>query len=147
MAAGLITAAARGDLWLDEVYSISFAESASSVWEIFSRFQVDNNHVLNTLYLYLIGKHKLLMIYRLLSIFTGFGSVLLVGLIARKWGLLEQLFSLLLAGTSYPLILLFSEARGYAPAIFFALLCLAILLYSRQQMSLFRLTIFWLPPS
>ncbi|KPJ75884.1 MAG: hypothetical protein AMJ54_13500 [Deltaproteobacteria bacterium SG8_13] len=144
VAAVLIVTAASGDLWLDEVISLSFAESASSAWEIVSGFRHDNNHLLNTLYLYWIGRQKLLVIYRLLAILAGIGSIVLVGALAQKWGQIERLFSLLLAGTSYPLVLYFSEARGYSPAIFFALLSLAILLYRRHHMNLLRLAAFWL---
>ncbi len=144
LATGLIVAAARGDLWLDEVFSLSFAESATRAWEIISGYQYDNNHVLNTLFLYWIGRQEVLVIYRLLAIAAGIGSILLVGVIARKWGKTERLFSLLLTGTSYPLILYFSEARGYAPAIFFSLLSLAVLIKNRHHLNLFWLTVFWL---
>ena len=142
MASGLIAAAARGDLWLDEIWSIMFAASSASPADIFIKFQHDNNHIINTLYLYWLGTQKLFYIYRLLSVVTGVGSIWLVGIIARKWGRTEQLFGLLLAGTSYPLILYFSESRGYAPAIFFALLCFALLQVERPHFHIIRAVIF-----
>lgn len=143
LATGLIVAAARGDLWLDEIWSIMIANSADSFPDIFSRFQHDNNHVLNTLYFFWIGNQKVLYVYRLLSIASGIGSLLLAGIIARKWGKTEPLFSLLLIGTSYPLILYFSEARGYAPAIFCALLCFGVLKEGPPRINAYKVVIFW----
>ena len=140
----LMAAAARGDLWLDEVFSISFAEAANSAWEIVSQYRFDNNHVLNTLYLYWVGRQESLVVYRLLAIAAGVGSLMLIGIIAQSWGRTERFFSMLLAGTSYPLILYFTEARGYAPAIFFSLLALFILRDHRRVMKLPRLAAFWL---
>lgn len=140
----MICIAARGDLWLDEIWSIFFAESAKSPWDIISLYQHDNNHVLNTLYLYVIGKQDHLVLYRLLSVVAGVGSLFLLTRMARKYGYLESLVVLLLAGFSYPLILYFSEARGYALAIFFALLSLFLLDKCLTNYSPIKLSFFWL---
>src|SRR3990172_12519660 len=140
----MLCAAASGDLWLDEIWSIFFAEAAKSPWDIVSLYKHDNNHVLNTLYLYAIGKQDHLVFYRLLSIVAGIGSLFLLTRMARKWGHLESLFILLLAGFSYPLILYFSEARGYSPAIFFALLSLFLLDKCLTNYSPIKLFCFWL---
>src|SRR5262245_13235367 len=51
----LIVAAAVGDLWLDEIWSIRIAQAVSIPTEIVTRFHHDNNHVLNTLFLWLVG--------------------------------------------------------------------------------------------
>jgi hypothetical protein len=142
--ASMIYIAARGDLWLDEIWSIFFAESAKSPWDIISLYKHDNNHVLNTLYLYVIGKQDHLVYYRLLSIVAGIGSLFLLTRMARKYGYLESLFVLLLAGFSYSLILYFSEARGYALAIFFALLSLFLLDKCLTNYSPIKLCFFWL---
>ena len=127
LACGLIATAARGDLWLDEIWSIMFATSASSPKDIFFRFQHDNNHLLHTLYLYVLGRQEILYIYRLPAVAAGIGSIWLVGLIAQTWGRTAKFVCLLFAGTSFPLILYFSESRGYAPSVFFALSCFALL--------------------
>jgi hypothetical protein len=127
---GLIMLCARGDLWFDEIWSLGFATSASSIWDIFS-LRHDNNHPLNTLYLYLVGDTQQLYLYRLMSIASGVGSLLLAGLIGRRWGRIEGLLCLILFGFSYPLLLYFSEARGYSTAIFFSLLAYyTLLLYN-----------------
>jgi hypothetical protein len=140
----IICAAARGDLWLDEIWSIFFAEAAKSPWDIISLFKHDNNHLLNTFYLYLIGKQNHLVVYRFFSITVGIGSLFLLTVLAGKWGHLESIFVLLFAGFSYPLILFFSEARGYAPAIFFALSSLFVLEKCLTNYSTIKLLLFWL---
>ena len=86
----LILFAARGDLWLDEIWSIFFAEAAKSPWDILARFKHDNNHVLNTLYLYIIGKQQHLIVYRGLAIASGIGSLLILRKIALRWGSAES---------------------------------------------------------
>ncbi len=150
LAAGILVCAimiyfsARGDLWLDEIWSIFIAEAAKSPWDIVSLFKHDNNHLLNTLYLYLIGRQNHLVVYRLFSIAAGIGSLFLLTAMAGKWGYLERVFVFLLAGFSYPLILYFSEARGYAPAIFFALSSLFVLEKCFTNFSTIKLLLFWL---
>jgi hypothetical protein len=139
----LILFAARGDLWLDEIWSVFFAEAAESPWEILARFKHDNNHVLNTLYLYIIGKQQHLMVYRGLAIASGIGSLILLRKIASRWGGVESVIVVLLAGTSYPLLLYFSEARGYAPAIFSGLLSFFLLRECQRQFHPVRLVLFW----
>jgi hypothetical protein len=140
----LMVYAARGDLWLDEIWSIFFAEAAKTPWEIMSVYKHDNNHILNTLFLYLMGKQQHLLLYRVFAIISGIGSLVLLIKIALRRGRLESIFVLLLAGTSYPLILYFSEARGYAPAIFFGLFSFLVLLKSHVHSSPGKLISFWL---
>jgi hypothetical protein len=144
LASAVFIAAADGDLWLDEVWSMSFAEMAKSPWEIVSVYKHDNNHVLNTIILYLIGKQETLLYYRIPAILSGIGALLLMTRIALKWGDAECMLVLLLAGTSYPLIIYFSEARGYAPAMFFALLAFLTLQDLLRDRSPWRTALFWL---
>lgn len=139
----LILFAARGDLWLDEIWSVFFAEAAVSPWDILTRFKHDNNHVLNTLYLYVIGRQQDLMLYRGLAIASGIGSLLILRKIALRWGPGESVIVVLLAGTSSPLLLYFSEARGYAPAIFFGLLSFFLLHECQRRSHPLRLVLFW----
>jgi len=140
----LIVAAARGDLWLDEIWSLLFVRASRSVTDLFVRFRHDNNHLLNTLFLYYLGERKTLFTYRLFAVFSGICSVFLVGYIGRRnWGYPEALCSIILTGSSYPLLLYFSEARGYSPAILFALLAYVALRQNSQDFSLGRLILFW----
>jgi hypothetical protein len=144
LSSALIVAAARGDLWLDELVSLSFARNAHSIADIFVRFPYDNNHPLNTLFLYLAGVRQALFIYRSFAVLSGIGSVFLVGYIAgRHWSCREALASIVLTGTSYPLLLYFSEARGYAPAIFFALAAYALLQQNLRRFHPAGMALFW----
>jgi hypothetical protein len=136
----LILAAARGDLWLDEIWSIEFVRSASSAIDILTRFHHDNNHVLNTLFLWLVGGQNTLFLYRLFAVVSGMLALLLVGYLAQAWGRAEALLAVILAGISYPLLLYFSEARGYAPAIMFTLLSYAL---ARRDFDPYRMVAFW----
>ncbi len=133
----LILLAARGDLWLDEIWSVAIARNAPVITDIVFQNHHDNNHVLNTLYLYMVRDSPILLVYRLMAIVSGIGSIFLVGHIARnRWSQREALVSMVLLTTSYPLLLYFSEARGYAPAIFFALVAYAVLPVHQKQTTL-----------
>jgi len=139
----LILAASIGDLWLDEIWSIQFARASGSPIEILTRFHHDNNHVLNTLFLWFVGVQNTLFVYRLFAVGSGMGALLLVGYLARAWGTSEALLAVVLTGTSYPLVLYFSEARGYAPAIMFALLSYALLRGNWCVFNPYRMIAFW----
>jgi len=144
LSSALIIAAARGDLWFDELLSLSFARTSRSIADIFVRLHYDNNHPLNTVFLHWVGVHESLFIYRSLAVLSGIGSLLLVAYLAgRSWGSREALCSLVLTGTSYPLLLYFSEARGYAPAIFFALAAYALLQENQRCFHPARMVLFW----
>jgi hypothetical protein len=145
VAAGLIVFAARGELWLDEVWSINFARNANGLWELATRFKHDNNHLLNTAYLYLLGpQNQNPYAYRLLALLCGIGSLFLLACIASREGAIEGVFTLLLAGSSYPMVLYFSEARGYAPAMFFALLAFISLRASVGRLSFRKVASLWI---
>ena len=122
------------DLWLDEIWSLRLVQQLHSPAEIVTKLWHDNNHPLNSLWLYLLGPGQAEWAYRLLSGITGTATVALAGLIGR------QLFSRLhpgeaparagaaglitavVVGGSYFLIHYASEARGYAPAVGFSFL-------------------------
>lgn len=144
LATAAIITAAQGDLWLDEVWSLKFAGESTSLLDIVRTFRHDNNHVLNTIYLYLVGPDQPLFVYRLLSVVAGIGSVVLAGYVAgRDWGRREALYALATVGSSYPLLLYFSEARGYAPAIFCGLAAYAALGRYPLGDRPWRLGLFW----
>ncbi len=112
--------AAQGDLWLDEIWSVFLVKSATQLLDILY-IRHDNNHILNSLYLYLIGDNRSAFIYRLVSILSGSATVVIMGLINLKRGLVAGIITLCLGTFSYPLIHYSSEARGYALGMFFAL--------------------------
>jgi len=119
--------ASCGDFYIDEIWSFYFSRQISSPIDVF-RLNHDNNHILNTLYLYALGGEPFFFAgkptfipHRLLSVVSGVVSLFLVWKIASRRGRAEAFTALALAGFSYPLVLYSSEARGYSPAIMFAL--------------------------
>jgi hypothetical protein len=146
LASLLIIAAARGDLWLDEILSIRLSQLARRPWDVFLSPPLihDNNHALNTLYLYCVPAGSPFWAYRLLAVASGIGSLALLARVAlRQWGQVEAVATVSLAGTSYPLILYLSEARGYAPAIFFGLLAFDQLSLNLEEFRWRRVFGFW----
>jgi hypothetical protein len=114
--------ASFGSLWFDEISSIGFARQLSSPLEALTKVRHDNNHILNTVYLYFVsGGGTGPVTYRLMSIFSGTASLLLMYLIGRKGGRAEAFAALWLGGVSFDFLVYSSEARGYAPAMMFAL--------------------------
>lgn len=117
-----------GDLWLDEIWSVRMVEQIKSPWEILTVLRHDNNHPLNSLWLYLLGPGAAGWSYRLLSWLAGSVSVGLAGAIAWRQALnlssgetaaakLTATLAMVLTGGAYLLIHYSSEARGYAPML------------------------------
>ena len=107
--------------WLDEIWSLELANRLTSTAGVLTDLHHDNNHHLNTLWLYALGPRDQWWSYRIPSLFAGIATVALAWIIARRRGRLEALFASILFAGSYPLIHFSSEARGYALAISFAL--------------------------
>jgi hypothetical protein len=115
--------AARGDLWLDEAMSLL----AVRKWEPNNPLLVfgwahDNNHPLNSLWMYLTRGVSSAWPYRILSLLSGIGSLILVSTWPLKRAGIERMVLAVLWTFSYLLCLYDSEARGYAPMVFFGLL-------------------------
>jgi len=143
ISATLMLAGTRGDLAIDEVISL-FKSMASDHWyEIITTIQNDNNHILNTFFLYLLGSQKHLFVYRLPAVISGIGLLVMLMVTARRYGKDVPAWTLCLAGFSYPIILYSSEARGYAPAMFFAVAAFELLVRCREQFSVAKLLLFW----
>ena len=79
-AAALRSIAVFNDLWLDEIWSLNLSLLVSSPVEILTKLTHDNNHPLNTFYLWTLGEQHALEPYRLLSLATGVASVGLMGM-------------------------------------------------------------------
>ncbi len=72
IATALRIAAARGELWLDEVWSIRLVqEHAHSPSDIFLHLQHDNNHFLNSLWVYAVGPDGSAWMYRWPAVVAG----------------------------------------------------------------------------
>lgn len=112
---------ARHELWLDEILSLGLARSLQSPLGVFI-LQNDNNHYLNTLWLWCAGPGRSALLYRLPAILTGTGATVLLWLRAPRDTAFGKTASAIIIGLSSLLITLTSDARGYAPMLFFALL-------------------------
>ena len=115
--------AAFNDLWLDEIWSIELVSELHSAIGVFTQTHHDNNHYLNSLFIYFLGQRGNWIGYRIPSVAAGIGTVALAWLIGARRDKCTAFFSSLLVGFSYVLILYSSEARGYASLIFFCFLC------------------------
>jgi hypothetical protein len=144
LGSALIFAAGRGTLWFDELLSLQWARSAQHPWHILELYRHDNNHPLNTLWLLLAGEDRHPWAYRALSMVSGVIALVLMWLSARRLSEKFAWVPMLLAATSFPLVLYASEARGYAPAL--ACLVGAWLVVSARtdRGAVWRVPVFWL---
>ena len=83
-AAGLRIAAANNDLWLDEIWSLRLAGQVKSPWDVFTSIHHDNNHYLNTLWMWAVGPDRRPLVYRLPSLLAGTAAVAIAGLIGWR---------------------------------------------------------------
>jgi len=136
-------AAALDNLRFDEVLSLEGARGLSSWWRVFFVAH-DNNHILNSIYLRYFGEGSWWASYRFFSIITGSAAIGLIGLIGFRRNLTTGIIALILSTFSFPLIIFSSEARGYAPAVFFSLLAFIAFQNYGQKSKKKTLIIFWL---
>jgi len=118
---------AFNDLWMDEIWSIELVRELHSALGVFTQTHHDNNHYLNSLFIYFLGQHGNWPGYRIPAEVAGIGTIVLAWFIGARQDRWTAFFSILLVSFSYVLILYSSEARGYAPLIFFCFLCFLIL--------------------
>lgn len=105
----------RGELWLDEAWSVLLVQRARSASEVFTNIRHDNNHLLNSLWLWTLGPQAPEWLMRLPAALFAAAMLILVAQCAKRVapGFQGALWCLLVA-VSYPLVLLGSEARGYS---------------------------------
>jgi hypothetical protein len=123
----LRTAGARGDLWLDEIWTIELLGHIDSFDQIFWGINHDNNHYLNSAYLYLVGLDSPPLLARGLSIALGCATVAAAAAFNASRGRAPALVTALLFAISYPMVNYGSEARGYAGLVLFTILALLFL--------------------
>ena len=141
--AGLAIGAALGDLWFDEIWSVDLARHVRSPQAIVTDLHHDNNHLLNTLFLYCLGKRQHWFWYRTLSLLMGVGMVALLVRVALRRGFLDALTVVCLAGVAYPVVLYSSEARGYSTAMFFGVASFMSFQACWQRREWWRRLLFW----
>src|SRR5688500_7776446 len=81
---GLRIAASMDAFWIDEIISWKFARGANSILDLFTRVHSDNNHHLNTIWMYLVGDVRYWQLYRIPAIATGTVAAALCAALARK---------------------------------------------------------------
>ena len=143
-AAALRLAAVFNDFWLDEIWSLNLSRLVASPVEILTKLTQDNNHPLNTFYIWALGEQRAWEWYRLFSLVTGVASVGLMGRIGKVYGRTGSFTALVLGGFSYLLIYYSSEARGYSPAVFFALAGFYLAEKTATGQNRLLLGLFWL---
>ena len=113
--------AAQDELWLDELWSFRLVHTLTEPAGIFTRLHHDNNHHLNSLYLWFVTGSPVWIRYRLHVVAAGIVTLVVAAVLARREGGRAQAFgvTLLLSG-SFLMVLYGSEARGYALAVCFA---------------------------
>jgi hypothetical protein len=113
--------AARGDLWMDEIWSLQLASSARSPLDVLWTLHHDNNNYLNTLWLLAVGGDGPPIVPRLLAVLSGVGVVALALAAPLRLGRGEAAATAILLAGSRLMVHYGSEARGYGPVMFFAL--------------------------
>lgn len=108
------------DFWLDEIWTLFIANQLNSPVQIFTEFSHSANQHLNTLIFYLLGDREHWIVYRIHSLVTGIGTVVLAWFIAHRTGKFEATIASVLMAASYLMIHFSSEARGYGLVVFFA---------------------------
>ncbi|MBA2305453.1 MAG: hypothetical protein H0W08_22865, partial [Acidobacteria bacterium] len=113
--------AAGGELWLDEIWSFRLAHLLTTPAGVFTALHHDNNHHLNSLYLYFVRESPVWIRYRLHTLAAGVGTMIVACVIARREADRRTVLGVaLLTSGSFLLTLYASEARGYALAVFFS---------------------------
>lgn len=106
-------AASRGDLGLDEVWSLEMLQNVDSAWQIFV-LNHDNNHIVNSLVLYALGPQAPLIAYRLPAVLAGCLALWFGVNVAQRITPGAGPVALILLGLSDFLVQYTTEARGYA---------------------------------
>lgn len=119
--------AASNQLWFDELCSVELASQMSGPLGVFTEFFYDNNHYLNTFWLYALGPNADGWLYRMPSVIAGVATVAAIFWALKPWGVVAQRIGAILMTFSYVHIHYSSEARGYALLILFFVLAFACL--------------------
>jgi hypothetical protein len=143
LGSAIIILCARGELWFDEVLSLQWAKNAAAPWQLLTLYRHDNNHLLNTFWMWLVGPGAPELLLRSFSIACGVATLILLYLLAGLLSPRVRLVPLILAAGSYALVLYSSEARGYAPALASSLGCLWIWLRHEGRPTLGSVPAFW----
>ncbi|NLF24753.1 MAG: glycosyltransferase family 39 protein [Deltaproteobacteria bacterium] len=115
------------EFWLDEIWSLTLAERLTSFTEVFQTLTSDNNHILNTLFLYFLGDAQPWFWYRLPALICGITILPLAAAAEYRRGPASQVIAVTLFSFSFLMVLYSSEARGYSPMLLSVVLCTYLL--------------------
>ena len=129
LAAALRLFRADGELWFDEIVTVE-QHVRRPVAEIVSRYEIANNHVMNSLLAHasvaVLGESPFAV--RLPAIVFGIAAVPALYLTARQlWSVETALLTAACLAASYPHVFYTQNARGYSAAVFFTLMATAFL--------------------
>jgi len=108
------------DLWFDEIISVELASRMTGWHGIFSEFRYDNNHYLNTAWVYMLGPNCQPYLYRIPAVIAGIAIIPVIYWVLKPYGRYSQITAAILFACSHAQIHYSSEARGYAFQILFA---------------------------
>ena len=111
---GLRVLAARGPLWLDEIWSLALVAPLQSADQVFWAIPHDNNHLLNSLWLFLVGPDRSPLAERLPAVIFGALSIVAAARLGVRQNRATGVAAALLVAIGYPFVNYGSEARGYA---------------------------------
>jgi len=107
--------ASLNDLWLDEIWTLWMIGREVDAWPDLVRgaMRHDNNHLLNSAWMHVLGPHRQNLLYRLPAILAGVVAIAIAWAIGRQRSLAAARFSAAAFAISYLLVNCQSEARGY----------------------------------
>nr|WP_294851541.1 hypothetical protein [uncultured Sphingomonas sp.] len=113
----LRVAMGRGGLWLDEAWSVVMAHDAGGPIGVIAGIHHDNNHPLNSWWLQIVGPAAPPLLARGLSIICSTLTIFVAARVAGRRSNLAGVMAAFMFAVSPMLVLLGSEARGYAPML------------------------------
>jgi hypothetical protein len=135
--------AGLSDLGFDEIWTLALIDQhVSRPLEILTGYRVDNNHPLNTLWMYSLGPRAAAIVYRLPSILCGTCCVPLAFWIGSGFGRKAGIAAAAAVAGNYLLASTSSEARGYGAMTCFLLVAIGCLM-ERGSGLRWRLPLFW----
>ncbi len=137
----LRVAASSGDFSMDEIWSWHLVNRVHHPLHIITRLPHDNNHILNSLFMYSMGGQAFWQVYRIPSVIAGVMSLILAFRIGLRGGKRQALFLLILLGPSFLAVFYSAEARGYGLLMFFTLAAYGISLRVLEEQDTRQMTV------
>ena len=110
----LRAAASTGDLGLDEAWSLRLVAQVHSLGAVFWGISHDNNHLLNSAWLYVAGQDRPVWLYRLPAVVCGTLTVPALARLCWRRSPAAGVIAAVIGAVALPLVDFGSEARGYA---------------------------------